>query len=116
MYTQTNGRLEAAAACNAGLSASRRSWRNQTIAGFIYFPNGRILRTRQVCPARSGIVDLLRVRPPHKSSTRAAKSVPRKQLDVAASSDANDPLFNQTVQKALAILEVFGGEKAALNL
>jgi DNA-binding IclR family transcriptional regulator len=38
--------------------------------------------------------------------------VPRKQLDAAAS----DPLFNQTVQKALAILEVFGGERTALNL
>lgn len=42
--------------------------------------------------------------------------MPRKQSDLAAGSDANDPLFNQTVQKALAILEVFGGEKAALNL
>lgn len=30
--------------------------------------------------------------------------------------DAADPLFNQSVQKALAILEAFGKEKAALNL
>jgi DNA-binding IclR family transcriptional regulator len=52
------------------------------------------------------------VRPPHKSSSRAAKSAPRKQLD----GDATDPLFNQTVQKALSILEVFGSEKTALNL
>jgi IclR family transcriptional regulator, pca regulon regulatory protein len=52
------------------------------------------------------------VRPPHKSSSRAAKSPPRKQLD----GDATDPLFNQTVQKALSILEVFGSEKTALNL
>jgi IclR family pca regulon transcriptional regulator len=54
----------------------------------------------------------LRVRPSPKSSSRAAKNASRKQLD----SDSSDPLFNQTVQKALAILEVFGGEKAALNL
>jgi IclR family transcriptional regulator, pca regulon regulatory protein len=52
------------------------------------------------------------VRPPHKSSSRAAKSVPRKQLD----GDAADPLFSLTVQKALSILEVFGSEKTALNL
>ena len=52
------------------------------------------------------------MRPPHKSSSRAAKSAPRKQLD----GDATDPLFNQTVQKALSILEVFGSEKTALNL
>ena len=65
-----------------------------------------------MCPVLSGIVDLLRVRPPHKSSSRAAKSAPRKQLD----GDATDPLFNQTVQKALSILEVFGSEKTALNL
>jgi DNA-binding IclR family transcriptional regulator len=51
------------------------------------------------------------VRPPPKSSSRAAKTAPRKQ-----SGDAADPLFNQTVQKALAILEVFGGEQTALNL
>lgn len=56
------------------------------------------------------------MRQPHKTSTRAAKSLPRRPLDATASSGANDPLFNQTVQKALAILEVFGGEKAALNL
>jgi IclR family pca regulon transcriptional regulator len=67
---------------------------------------------RQVCPVPSGIVDLLRVRPPHKSSSRGTKAAPRKQLD----GDATDPLFNQTVQKALGILEVFGSEKAALNL
>ena len=71
-----------------------------------------ILRGRQVCPVLPGIVDVLRVRPPHKSSSRAAKSAPRKQLD----GDATDPLFNQTVQKALSILEVFGSEKTALNL
>jgi DNA-binding IclR family transcriptional regulator len=52
------------------------------------------------------------VRIPHKSSSRAAKSAPRKQLD----GDATDPLFNQTVQKALSVLEVFGSEKTALNL
>jgi DNA-binding IclR family transcriptional regulator len=67
---------------------------------------------KQVCPVPSGIVDLLRVRPPHKSSSRAAKSAPRKQPD----GDATDPLFNQTVQKALRILEVFGSERTALNL
>ena len=71
-----------------------------------------ILLGRQVYPVQPGIVDLLRVRPPHKSSSRAAKSAPRKQLD----GDATDPLFNQTVQKALSILEVFGSEKTALNL
>lgn len=65
-----------------------------------------------MCPVLPGIVDVLRVRPPHKSSSRAAKSAPRKQLD----GDATDPLFNQTVQKALSILEVFGSEKTALNL
>jgi IclR family transcriptional regulator, pca regulon regulatory protein len=54
----------------------------------------------------------LRVRSPLKTANRAAKSAPRKQLD----SDASDPLFNQTVQKALGILEVFGSEKTALNL
>jgi IclR family pca regulon transcriptional regulator len=48
----------------------------------------------------------------HKSSSRGAKSAPRKQLD----GDATDTLFNQTVQKALGILEVFGSEKTALNL
>jgi IclR family pca regulon transcriptional regulator len=52
------------------------------------------------------------VRPPQKSSSQVAKKSLRKQLD----GDAADPLFNQTVQKALAILEVFGGEKTALNL
>ena len=65
-----------------------------------------------MCPVLPGIVDVLRVRPPHKSSSRAAKSAPRKQLE----GDATDPLFNQTVQKALSILEVFGSEKTALNL
>jgi IclR family transcriptional regulator, pca regulon regulatory protein len=30
--------------------------------------------------------------------------------------DTRDPLFNQSVEKALAILEVFGGERRALNL
>jgi IclR family transcriptional regulator, pca regulon regulatory protein len=54
----------------------------------------------------------LRVRSPPKTSNRATKSALRKQLD----SDASDPLFNQTVQKALGILEVFGSEKTALNL
>jgi IclR family transcriptional regulator, pca regulon regulatory protein len=52
------------------------------------------------------------VRPLHKSAGRAAKSAPRKQLD----GDATDTLFNQTVQKALSILEVFGSERTALNL
>ena len=54
----------------------------------------------------------MRVRSPHKTSNRTAKSASRKQLD----SDASDPLFNQTVSKALGILEAFGSEKAALNL
>jgi IclR family transcriptional regulator, pca regulon regulatory protein len=54
-------------------------------------------------------VENRRVRTPHKTANRTAKSAPRQQLD-------SDPLFNQTVQKALAILEAFGGEKAALNL
>jgi DNA-binding IclR family transcriptional regulator len=52
------------------------------------------------------------VRTLHKSSSRVAKSAPRKQLDSAA----GDPLFNQAVRKAVAILEAFGGEQAALNL
>lgn len=30
--------------------------------------------------------------------------------------DTRDPLFNQSVEKALAILEVFGGERRAMNL
>jgi hypothetical protein len=54
-----------------------------------------------VWPVQTRIVDLLRVCPPHKTSSRAVKSAPRRQLD----SDVSDPLFNQTVQKAVAILE-----------
>jgi IclR family transcriptional regulator, pca regulon regulatory protein len=34
----------------------------------------------------------------------------------ARNGDTRDPLFNQSVEKALAILEVFGGERRALNL
>ena len=56
-------------------------------------------------------LELLRVRLPHKSSNRV-KSAPRKQVEGAAT----DPLFNQAVQKALRILEVFGSERTALNL
>lgn len=41
-----------------------------------------------------------------------ARHTPRKPR-VA---DAHDPLFNQSVQKAFAILEAFGGERRALNL
>jgi len=69
-------------------------------------------RSKQVCHVRSGIVDLLRVPPPQKSSRRTAQSAPRKRLEIGGS----DPLFNRTVEKAVAILEAFGGEKAALNL
>ena len=50
--------------------------------------------------------------PPHKSSGRTAKSAPPRRLE----SEISDPLFNRTVEKALAILEAFGNEKAALNL
>lgn len=46
-----------------------------------------------------------------KTSNRSL-AAPRKQVDI----DAGDPLFNQTVQKALGILEAFGGDRAALNL
>ncbi|HVW68811.1 MAG TPA: IclR family transcriptional regulator [Steroidobacteraceae bacterium] len=48
----------------------------------------------------------------HKNASRAAKVASRKP----AEGDASDPLFNQSVQKALAILEAFGNEKSALNL
>ncbi len=41
------------------------------------------------------------------------KRTPRK---AAKSADTRDPLFNQSVEKAFAILEVFGGERRALNL
>jgi hypothetical protein len=34
----------------------------------------------------------------------------------ARNDDTRDPLSNQSVEKALAILEVFGGERPALNL
>jgi hypothetical protein len=30
--------------------------------------------------------------------------------------DTRDPLFNQSVERALAILEVFGGERRPMNL
>jgi DNA-binding IclR family transcriptional regulator len=49
--------------------------------------------------------------PQHKRSP-AAKRAPRKPQAV----DARDPLFNQSVQKAFAILDAFGGERRALNL
>ena len=34
----------------------------------------------------------------------------------ARNGDTRDPLFNQSVEKALVILEVFGGERRAMNL
>ena len=34
----------------------------------------------------------------------------------ARNGDTRDPLFNQSVEKALAILEVFGGDRRAMNL
>lgn len=34
----------------------------------------------------------------------------------ARNGETRDPLFNQSVEKALAILEVFGGERRAMNL
>jgi len=40
------------------------------------------------------------------------KRAPRK----TRSDELRDPLFNQSVEKALTILEVFGGERRALNL
>ncbi|MBV9344763.1 MAG: IclR family transcriptional regulator [Gammaproteobacteria bacterium] len=40
------------------------------------------------------------------------KRLPRKPL----SARSRDPLFNRSVEKALAILEVFGGERRALSL
>jgi IclR family pca regulon transcriptional regulator len=40
------------------------------------------------------------------------KHTPRK----SRTSGTGDPLFNQSVEKAFAILEVFGGERRALNL
>jgi IclR family pca regulon transcriptional regulator len=42
----------------------------------------------------------------------SAKRAPRKPRSI----DARDPLFNQSVQKAFAILDAFGGERRALNL
>lgn len=50
--------------------------------------------------------------PLNRSIAREAKRAPRK----SRSGDARDPLFNQSVEKALAILEVFGGDRRALNL
>jgi DNA-binding IclR family transcriptional regulator len=47
-----------------------------------------------------------------RPATREAKRAPRRQRF----GDSTDPLFNQSVQKALAILEAFGGERRALNL
>ncbi len=52
------------------------------------------------------------MRPLHKNAGRAAKAASRRPIN----GNKSDPLFNQSVQKALAILEVFGGEKSALNL
>src|SRR5689334_10063515 len=40
------------------------------------------------------------------------KRAPRKPR----SSQDRDPLFNQSVEKAFAILEAFGGERRAMNL
>jgi hypothetical protein len=40
------------------------------------------------------------------------KRTPRKPRPVPA----RDPLFNSSVQKALAMLETFGGERRALSL
>jgi len=45
-----------------------------------------------------------------KKSPRAARTL-RKQRP-----EAGDPLFNQSVQKAFAILDAFGAERRALNL
>jgi IclR family pca regulon transcriptional regulator len=47
-----------------------------------------------------------------RPSARDSKRPPRKQRF----GDSSDPLFNQSVEKALAILEAFGGERRALNL
>jgi DNA-binding IclR family transcriptional regulator len=49
---------------------------------------------------------------PQLKRSPAAKRAPRKPQTV----DARDPLFNQSVQKAFAILDAFGGERRALNL
>jgi DNA-binding IclR family transcriptional regulator len=40
----------------------------------------------------------------------------KRALRKARTGDTRDPLFNQSVEKALAILEVFGGERRAMNL
>jgi IclR family transcriptional regulator, pca regulon regulatory protein len=47
-----------------------------------------------------------------RNSARDVKRPPRRQRF----GDSSDPLFNQSVEKALAILEAFGGERRALNL
>lgn len=42
--------------------------------------------------------------------------MPKRALRRSRSTGARDPLFNQSVQKAFAILGAFGGERRALNL
>jgi DNA-binding IclR family transcriptional regulator len=49
---------------------------------------------------------------PQLKRSPAARRAPRKP----PGADARDPLFNQSVQKAFAILDAFGGERRALNL
>jgi len=50
--------------------------------------------------------------PSPQEPTIAAKRAPLKYTSVGAA----DPLFNQSVEKALAILSAFGSERPALNL
>jgi IclR family pca regulon transcriptional regulator len=42
--------------------------------------------------------------------------LPKRVLRKPRAAGAGDPLFNQSVQKAFAILDAFGGERRALNL
>jgi IclR family transcriptional regulator, pca regulon regulatory protein len=42
--------------------------------------------------------------------------LPKRALRKPRAVGAHDPLFNQSVQKAFAILDAFGGERRALNL
>lgn len=42
--------------------------------------------------------------------------MPKRVLRKPRAAGARDPLFNQSVQKAFAILDAFGGERRALNL
>ena len=47
---------------------------------------------------------------------RAGATLAKRALRRPRAAGARDPLFNQSVQKAFAILEAFGGERRALNL